>query len=217
MDPIRPYKIITGVVREALRSSGRFGVVLSGVGPEQVLLGEWLTRAQIPFATPEKSALGQAQGLLNSVRHQASRASGGCGAEVASEASELAGWALAWAEGLLLLGTSNKTCLLLTPTQPVPTVLPLGDLYASQIAELAGTSTRPPCLESASPDELRAVDSALEAYYVDGAGEDAAFEKLDLDLRNSVLAALDKVRRGWHLKPLIPKLGGATLGMDLDP
>ena len=71
MDRLRPYKIITGVVREALRSSGRSGVVLSGGGPEQALLEEWFAKAEIPYLTPERSALGQARGLLNSIRHQA--------------------------------------------------------------------------------------------------------------------------------------------------
>jgi hypothetical protein len=219
MDPIRPYKIITGVVREALRSSGRSGVVLSGGGPEETLLGEWLEEAKIPFVIPRKSDTGQTKGLLNSICHQAGRAGvlAERGSELAAEASGLAGWANAWAEGLLLLGTSNKTCLLLSPTQPIQPVLPLGDLYASQVVELAGGSTFPPCLQNASHEELRAVDRALEAYYERGFREEAAFEGLDSGLRRSTLAALANARRGWHPKPLIPKLGEATLGLDLDP
>jgi hypothetical protein len=210
MDRNRSCQIVIGVVREALRSSGRAGVALSGGGPEEALLGAWLEAARIPFTTPGESALGLAKGLLSSLGPADSRL-------LAAEASGLAGWALAWAEGLLLVGTANKTCLLLSPTQPVQSVLPLGDIYASRVEEMAGESTRPPCLIGASFEQLLAVDRALEAYYVGEFGKDAAFWGVDPGLRETVLAALDEARRGWHPKPLIPKLGDRTLGLDLDP
>lgn len=209
MDQNRPFTIITAVVRVALRSSGRSGVVVAGGGPEQTLLGEWLRKAGIPFVTPGEPALEQAQALLGSVRIG--------DPEMAAESSGLAGWGLAWAEKLLLLGTSNKTCLLLSPTKPVQSVLPLGDIFATQVAELAGAATLPPCLRGVPPEEIRAVDEALGAYYEGGFGEDTAFDGLDLHLRDAVLSALAEARRGWHPRPLIPKLGRATLGLDLDP
>ena len=40
-----------------------------------------------------------------------------------------------------------------------------GDLYPSQVRELVGDHSLPSCLLGASPDEVWAVDRALEAYY----------------------------------------------------
>ncbi|MFH1765257.1 MAG: hypothetical protein ABIF09_13800 [Gemmatimonadota bacterium] len=34
---------------------------------------------------------------------------------------------------------------------------------------------------------------------------------------DGALGALAEARRGWHPRPLIPKLGRATPGLDLDP
>jgi hypothetical protein len=212
MDPTRPYRIITGVVREALRSSGRPGVVLCGVGPEEDLLRRWLRKAQVPFVTPGTASVEGARELLDSLLRQA-----GGTLELATRASELAGRAHAWAEGLLLLGSSNKTCLLLSPIRTSCEVLPLGDLFASQISELTGDSTLPPCLRNISVERVRAVDKALADYYEEGYGEDRAFRDLESDLRRTVLSALTQARRGWHPRPLVPKLGRATLGLDLDP
>jgi hypothetical protein len=212
MDATRPYRIITGVVREALRSSGRPGVVLSGGGPEEDLLRRWLREAGIPFVTPGPASVDRALELLGSLLQQA-----GATMELAAEASELAGRARARAEGLLLLGSSNKTCLLLSPLPTSCEVLPLGDLFASQISELTGDSTLPPCLRNVSGERIRAVDKALADYYEEGYGEDRAFGNLESDLRRTVLSALTIARRGWHPRPLVPKLGNATLGLDLDP
>ena len=212
MDPTRPYRIVTGVVREALRSSGRSGVVLAGGGPEEELLHRWLREARIPFVIPATASVERARELLDSLHLP-----GGGTPESGMEASELAGRAHAWAEGLLLLGSSNKTFLLLSPIPTSCEILPLGDLFASQISELTGDSSLPPCLRHVSAERLRAVDKALADYYEEGYGEDRAFGDLESDLRRTVLSALTQARRGWHPRPLVPKLGRATLGLDLDP
>jgi hypothetical protein len=61
------------------------------------------------------------------------------------------------------------------------------------------------------------VDEALEAYYGKGLGEDFAFRHLEPEVRDTVLAALSAARWRWQPRPLIPKLGKTTLGLDLDP
>jgi hypothetical protein len=66
-------------------------------------------------------------------------------------------------------------------------------------------------------EEVRAVDRALEDYYEKGHREGIAFRELGPALRSNVLDSLEKARRAWQPRPLIPKLGSATLGLDLDP
>lgn len=251
MDPQRPYTIITGVVREALRASGRKGVVLSGGGPEEALLEEWMARGDLPCLTPGAAARGQARGLLVSLQREAGTAPnealasdlagsaraeeppapgdtgsvlgeeapapGDGGSTLDAAASGIAGWALAWNADFLLAGTANKTSILLSGTLPIQPLLPLGDLYASQVAELAGAATLPPCLRGSSPAQIRAVDEALEAYLEEGFEKDEVFGEFAPPLGERIQEALALSRRAWRFGPLIPKLGRGTLGLDLDP
>lgn len=224
MDPTRPRTIITGVLREALRATGRSGIILSGGGPEGKLLEGWLADAEIPCRLPDPFTLGKVRELLDSMPGRArarveveTPATDGEDPGPSAEAAWLSGWVLARDGDLLLAGTANKTVLLLSSLRPIQPLLPLGDLYASEITDLAGACTRPACLRGKSLDELRAVDRALEAYYGEGFGAEEAFGGLKPDLRAAVVAALVETRARWHPGMLIPKLGNATLGLDLDP
>ena len=90
-----------------------------------------------------------------------------------------------------------------------------GDLHSSRVGSLMGTIS--PRLHGVSPDEVWAVGRALEAYYEKGYNEGVALGQLASGMRETVLTSLGRVNKGWYSKPLIPKLGGATLGLDLDP
>lgn len=231
MDPRRPRTIIVEVIREALRSTGHQGVALSGGGPEQALLEEWLGAAGIPCLSPSEAALTQATQLLDAVTGSpAGTPSSAKGREGPSRSGSereeiprpaggpaLAGLAQALAGDLLLAGTANKTQLLLSPSRLIQPVFPLGDLHASEIRLLAGRCTLPSCLHGRTELDVEAVDRALVAYYEEGAGEGDAFGDLDSGLRETVLKALAAARRRWQVTPLIPKLRSATLGLDLDP
>jgi hypothetical protein len=114
------------------------------------------------------------------------------------------------------VGTATKTQLLLDYRPAYPSILPLGDLYASQILELAGGCTLPAGLVGMAAEEIYAVDSALRAYFEDGRSADEAFRELEPGRAQRIRHMLQESSRAWHPVPLIPKLGNATLGLDLD-
>jgi len=238
-DSNRAFRIVTGVLKEALRASGRSGVVVSGGGPEEAILLGWLDQAGIPRRVPSDAAVDAARMILLEAGEGAPLPSPPAGEEVGkpilmpgeaagsaheadpewdleAEASALAGAALARPRGLLHLGAANKSCLLLSGALPTQPVLPLGDVYASEVRSLAGSCTLPPCLRDASPGTLQDVDRALRAYLEEGFGQDEAFDGLAEPLRREVLAGLTRARKAWHPLPLVPKLSRATLGLDLD-
>jgi hypothetical protein len=249
-DPNRAFRIVTGVLKEALRASGRAGVVVSGGGPEEVLLLRWLDEAGISREAPSSTAvegarlllLGAGEGAPSPAPHGRGVAGNAGDPDVAApilradasapeddafvpeldastlqaDASSLAGAALARARGLLHLGSSNKTCLLLSYALPIQPILPLGDLVASEIRSMTGSCTLPPCLRTASPEAVEAVDGALRAYLEEGFRLEDSLGGLTRPLRREVQVALDRARRAWHPLPMIPKLSRATLGLDLD-
>ena len=213
----RLYTIITGVIREALRYSGRSAVMVVGGGPEEALLERWLADAHIPFQVPPRKVTEQMLPILENLGTGNGNLPGSSiGPALLQRASELAGQAVASVQDLLLLGTENKTGLLLAFPTTVQPILPLGDLYASQILELSGGCTLPHPLRGISTEELSAVDSALRAYFEDGLHPEMAFGKLEPDRSQQIRNMLEESRKKWHPLPLIPKLGDATLGTDLD-
>lgn len=216
-DPLRPYSVVSGVLREALRASGKGGVVVFGTGPETALLEEWMGKAGIDVIRPSDAALLGGASLLSACAgSEDTPRSPGSGGDITQDAAALAGRSLASVRGLLLLGPANKTELLLSPRGLVPDLLPLGDIFASQILDLTGDCTLPPALKGCSPKEVAAVDEALEAYYGGRLAQVEAFGGLKKDLRTRVSAGMREAQKGWRPLPLIPKLGVATLGLDLD-
>jgi hypothetical protein len=215
----RPFTIIVGVLREALRYSGQTSVIIAGGGPEGDLLERWLEAAGIPFELPRQELLAKTTEWLDEAGEGIPPLVEGLqGRDPKEEAPHLAARALAIAHPgePLLLGTANKTRLLLDYRPAHPPILPLGDLYASQILELAGGCTLPPPLMGMAAGEISAVDSALRAYFENGRSADEAFRGLGPDRGRQIREMLLESARLWHSLPLIPKLGEATLGLDLD-
>jgi hypothetical protein len=230
IDPQRAFRIVVGVLEEALRSSGRAAFVLSGGGPEERLLTSWLDRAELPWQSPSPDSLEVAKRLLVGVGRDGqppvvspqgsppvvSPHGSPPEGDLHAEASGLAGAAMARTTGHLHLGSANKTCLLLSAHVPIQPVLPLGDLYASQVRSLAGSCTLPPCLQDAPAEILEGVDAGLKAYLEDGFHRHEALAGLPEAMHRKILDALAVARMAWHPIPLIPKLSKATLGLDLD-
>ena len=118
-------------------------------------------------------------------------------------------------DGALAAHPAHKTTLLLGPALPPEPLLPLGDLYASEVAELCGGWS--------GPEEVRAI--------ADGAGGIGALDaalRLWLDRRDprgldalppAVAAEVERrfrAGRAARIAPrTIPKLGTRTLGVDL--
>jgi hypothetical protein len=108
----------------------------------------------------------------------------------------------------------NKTALLLAPPPPEP-FLPLGDVYATQVAALAGGWSAPAEVEALA-DRAGGMD-ALDA---------ALYRRFDLRLpwgldglpdgaRRAVEQALARHRHLRRYPVVVPKIGPRTVGVDL--
>lgn len=203
--------IVMGVMEEAVRRAGARGVVLGGRGPEGTLLESWFAGSVIPVTTPPPEVLEAARELiLRSISsHEATSIPG-------LDGWNLAARVLAAREGLLLLGTATKTTVLLSPGRQLEPVLPLADLYASEILELRGECSVPPCLEGADEGIVRAVDLGLQEYLEGNLEPRDALPGVQEPFRFQVLEALQGVREGWMPTPLVPNFRPFTLGIDLD-
>lgn len=192
--------VVGGVIAEAMRLAGAGGVaVLDDWTPEGELAYEWLVES-----------LGEAR-----VWRGAALASNVHG-EDRADTQMLAAWHFATDRAGLIAHPATKTALLLGGPLPRADLFPLGDLYASQVVQLAGGWS--------VPDELEPVLHRIGGVDV----LDAALARL-IDGRESPSAALaalgpsaDEIlglyERGryYRLRPgLVPKLGARTIGVDL--
>ena len=190
----RIARVICGVLDAALNASGKQGlVVLDDGSPEAALLihwcGEYLT-------SPFWSAEGQPD-ALDDLRIRA--------LHLATEKLALMAW------------PANKTALLLGSPKPAEPLLPLGDLYATQIRELGHGCSVPADVQAIadSAGGLDAVDEALQLIYEGWARAEIGAARLPDAARGPFLEA---VRAGhfWRQRPgLVPKLGPRTIGIDL--
>ena len=209
---VRIRNIIVGVMREALRTTEAPGVVLGESGPEGALLTRWLQEEGISLQTPSQEAIQLSREILTPSYREDPEAR----PRRYSSPIGLAARALAERKGLLLLGTATKTMLLLSPSPPWEQILPLGDVFASELLDLEGECTIPPVLDGVDVQTLRAVDDGLQSYLENGIGIQDALVTVTQPLRDEVAEALALARRGWHPHPLVPKLRSHTLGIDLD-
>ncbi|MEE8148655.1 MAG: hypothetical protein V3T24_13685 [Longimicrobiales bacterium] len=210
----RVARVVVAVVAEALREADARGVVLaSSPGPETALLERWFAAAAITVKTPDAEVVQAVADALETNRS-------GDAAEAAAWANEEARRAvarlIAAREELIPMSAANKTELIWAKRLPPEPLLPLGDLYASQIHALAGACTAPPPLAGIDPDRLDAVDKAVAQVVEDGVRPDVAFAQLPSELRDAAISAM--TRSAWKatLPPVVPKLGRRTLGVDLE-
>ncbi|HVH12632.1 MAG TPA: hypothetical protein VM759_06260, partial [Longimicrobium sp.] len=119
------------------------------------------------------------------------------------------------AEGALSAHPASKTALLLGGELPPEPLLPLGDLWATEVAALAGGWSAPPEIESVATAAggIDALDAALRRY-VDG--RDArGLNALPRDVADRVREMLAAGRAARRDPRIVPKLGGRTLCIDL--
>ncbi|HUF13582.1 MAG TPA: hypothetical protein VMN78_10815 [Longimicrobiales bacterium] len=194
----RVARVITDVVAAAARDARRERLVVLDAGtPEAGLLVRCLTEGGIGLPVERiRSAVG-GPASIDGLRARARAAAGVDG---------------------LLLDPVNKTVAVLWPETVAEPVLPLADLYASQVAALADGWSAP----------ADAFDLIARAG---GIGPVDAFLMEHLDRRRPVEEALrlipdpdagaelrDRLAAGWWWRRrlgLVPKLGGRTLGLDL--
>ena len=109
---------------------------------------------------------------------------------------------------------ANKTALLLGGELPPEPLLPLGDLWASEVAQLAGGSATAEVRRIAElAGGVEALDSELRAWTE---GRDAeAFDRLSAGAAKAVRSALNAGRASRLHPRIVPKIGTRTLGADL--
>ncbi|HLM66902.1 MAG TPA: hypothetical protein VK358_05200 [Longimicrobium sp.] len=119
------------------------------------------------------------------------------------------------ADGALPAHPASKTALLLRGELPPEPLLPLGDLWATDVAALAGGWSAPPevvALAEAAGG-LGALDAALRGW-VDGR-DAAALDRLPREAAEDVRARLAAGSASRRNPRVVPKLGGRTLCIDL--
>lgn len=210
----RVGSVVAAVVRQAVRNAGAKGIVIMDDGtPEARLTIEWCTLAVgaedvVAIAPPPPAAVESIMAALG-----VGEASDSVAIE---EAHRFQVRLVAASRGALLAHPANKTALLLGTAMPPEPLLPLGDLYASQIREIMGEWSAPDevCRLADEAGGIDALDAALSEWLEGRRSLDDALRQLP--------AASDAVRRAlkagrfWRRRVgLVPKLGFRTLGIDL--
>ena len=118
-------------------------------------------------------------------------------------------------DGVLGAHPANKTALLLGGELPPEPLLPLGDLWATDVAALAGGWSAPPDVAALAEDAggIQALDDALRRRY-DGR-DPGAFDGLPREVAGRVRALLAAGLASRRSPRTVPKLGGRTLCIDL--
>ena len=174
-------RIVTTVLAEALRVTGRSGISITCAGsPEGRLLESWCRAfLSVPVGTGELAG------------------------EPALE--------------VLAANPANKTALLLGRNFPSERLLPLGDLYATQIRELAGGYNLPEDVQELvrAAGGIDQLDHALQRRFEARLPPERVLTELPEAARGPFLEALQAGRFWRQQAGLIPKLSARTIGMDL--
>ncbi|HUS16309.1 MAG TPA: hypothetical protein VM536_15025 [Chloroflexia bacterium] len=204
----RVAEVVGAVARQALADSGAERIaLLDDGGPEAELAAALLAEALGPDRVLRVSA-GAAE--VESVLHL------GPGVERARAGEEAARLRARLLNGVLLAHPGNKTALLLAGMLPPEPFLPLGDLWASQVATLGGAWSAPAQVRALAEGAggIAVLDASLAAL-LEGRAPDALG-----GLPEGVAAAVEQALaagRAGRLNPrLVPKLGTRTLGCDLN-
>jgi hypothetical protein len=133
------------------------------------------------------------------------------------ERERAAGRLLATRLRALLAHPANKTALLLAPDPPPEPFLPLGDLFASQVAMLAGAWSAPQHVRdlAQSAGGIDALDRTLEEMFDRRLSPERATAALPASARQRLLDLVEASRFRRRRMGLVPKLGARTIGIDL--
>ncbi len=171
----RVSRVIGGVLREALRSTGATAILLlDAESPEGLLVTRIAGDAGLP---------------INGYAHDAAT---------------------------LTAHPANKTALLVGDFFPRADLLPLGDLYATQVAALSGGWTGDDALHrlAGTLGGIEVLDSLLERH-IEGRESLDVLAGLAEPARTSMRRALARTSFNRTRAGLVPKLGSRSIGVDL--
>jgi hypothetical protein len=199
-------EVIGAVARQALADRGRTRIALLDDGGPEAKLAASILRSQlgddavIPIDTADVDPEPLLRGLTVDTRRMDE--------EVRRMRARLKDDALA-------AHPANKTALLLGGELPPEPLLPLGDLWATDVLALAGGWSAPPEVLALAEEAggIEALDGVLRRL-VDGRDPSAldALPPAVVERVRGMLAAGSGSRRYPHI---VPKLGGRTLFADL--
>ncbi len=226
----RVGRIVVGVLGQALADSGAAVLVLlDDMSPQGKLAADWCAQAAgerfVDMAPPSRGTAsvelrprGSPPPPLSDDERAARRAMPGD--EVIAEESQR--WAARLHAdrnpgGALFAHPANKTALLLSTDPPPEPLLPLGDLYATDVRDLAGGFSLPGPLRDLAElaGGIDALDAALRAHFDERRRLEEALAPLPEAARAPVASALAAARFARRRVGLVPKLGACTLGVDL--
>ncbi len=221
----RVDRIVVGVLRQALADAGVGALILLDDGsPEALLARDWCTEAAgAAFLAVGREALGAGEmRAILEARPGWRQHSGGPNVDPEALATEgrrldarLRG--AATPGGALIANPLNKTALLLTPAAPPEPLLPLGDLFATDVRALVGDFSLPAPVRGLADEVggIDALDAVLRAYFDERRRLAEALAPVPEPARTRVQDALAAARFARRRVGLVPKLGPRTPGIDL--
>jgi hypothetical protein len=201
--------VIGQVARSALQASDAAAVVLLDDGSPEARLAASLLGETLPKGHFER-ARGDAPDLEPVLRYARANAAG---EESAARMEALRFRARLRKDGLVACAV-NKTALLLAAPPPEP-FLPLGDVYATQVAG-AGEGWQVPAEVEALADlagGMEALDAALHRSF--DLRLPSGLDPLPQRARQAVEEALERYRHFRRYPVVVPKIGPRTVGVDL--
>jgi hypothetical protein len=205
-DPARRVaEVIGAVARQALADHGRTRIALLDDGsPETRLAAGILTDQLGPDAVVSVGALDADPGLLD-----------GSGADPRRVAEEVTRMRARLLDDALPAHPANKTALLLGGALPPEPLLPLGDLWATDVIALAGGWSAPPDVVALAEAAggIEALDGVLRRL-IDGRDATAAHAFRE-EVAERVRVALSAGSASRRYPRIVPKLSVRTLCADL--
>lgn len=214
----RVARVVAGVVRQALTDAGaRTLILLDDGSPEANLARQWCTEAV--GADAVVSARGdllpaELAATVRTRRELAKLAPEDQADEFRRLEARLLGEA---GRSALVANPVNKTALLLAPAPLPEPLLPLGDLYATDVTELAGGWSAPAPVHTLADlaGGIEALDGALRAHFDERRPLRDVLGRLPENARVPLARAVAAARFARRRVGVIPKLGPRTLGIDL--
>ncbi len=213
----RVARVVGGVVRQALADAGARTLILIDDGsPEASLARAWCTASLGPDAVVcARGALQADVAVALAARRELSHLAPD---DLAAEIRRFEARLLSdGGSSALVANPVSKTTLLLNAAPLPEPLLPLGDLYATDVRELAGDWSAPAPVRALADKAggIEALDGALRAHFDERRPLPDCLARLPEPARGPLARAIVAGRFGRRRVGIVPKLGPHTLGIDL--